>query len=620
MSIFTDLKKENCLNGESGEFELKLIYMDQGISIKEQLSLATEMSELIVNLYKSGDSYEKLDLKKYTLIRFIPAFMGKVNALIKENVIKEKWIRELTKDLIYNSDIREQVQLGLVLAEKYVERSSLKEVIDTFIKSGEYIFYLTRTIKSLPKYNSYLVNLCNKSYGTIKVFAITNIEIINDDITKFLLEQGYKDERYENLLINYVLSMCDIYRYLNINYQDENKINNFTFLIYRHLRTCSLSKSPLKEFLVKDYIEIVGKISTSYFNMMSMLLIGQGIAMLEQEGKMRKEDYIPIVNILKDNKWRQLFIKEIRSSYVNTLDIVELANFYDYEFSVDEVRYLNHKSPLDFCLYWYINNKGSNEARELLLEYFYKEVNVNSLICSDDCTEKNQNENQILDIIFSIVIKGCRKIYPQGKEIALKGIFSNSVTVRREAINTLVINREYITEDEIELIKKASDCESDSELKSNIRKIIYISNFNENQFVELDEINKIKVTRHIKDTLLLSTYVYGIEHKNLEQVDKEIDKNKMFYLISDPNNFYDNKTVEVVSERGYVIGEIPRKDNEILTNLLSKGVYLYCMIRDYSIEDCHVSIDIYISYKNVLNEAEQLFKVLTATETGAYEN
>ena len=256
----------------------------------------------------------------------------------------------------------------------------------------------------------------------------------------------------------------------------------------------------------------------------------------------------------------------------------------------------------------------------MLLEYFYKEVNVNSLICSDDCTEKNQNENQILDIIFSIVIKGCRKIYPQGKEIALKGIFSNSVTVRREAINTLVINREYITEDEIELIKKASDCESDSELKSNIRKIIYISNFNENQFVELDEINKIKVTRHIKDTLLLSTYVYGIEHKNLEQVDKEIDKNKMFYLISDPNNFYDNKTVEVVSERGYVIGEIPRKDNEILTNLLSKGVYLYCMIRDYSIEDCHVSIDIYISYKNVLNEAEQLFKVLTATETGAYDN
>ena len=301
MSIFTDLKKKNCLNGESGEFELKLIYMEYGISIKEQLSLATEMSELIINLYKSGDSYEKLDLKKYTLIKFIPAFMGKINALIKENIIKEKGIKELTNDLIYNSNIKEQVQLGLVLAEKYIERSKLKEIIDTFVKSGEYIFYLTRTIKSLPKYNRYLLNLSRKSYGTIKVFAITNIEIINYDITEFLVEKGYKDENYENLLINYILSMCDICKYLDVNYKDQNKINNVTFLIYRHLRTCSLSKSPLKEFLVKDYIDIVGKVNASYYNMMSMLLIGQGIAILEQEGKMKKEEYIPIVNILKEN-------------------------------------------------------------------------------------------------------------------------------------------------------------------------------------------------------------------------------------------------------------------------------------------------------------------------------
>ena len=620
MSIFTDLKKKNCLNGESGEFELKLIYMEYGISIKEQLSLATEMSELIINLYKSGDSYEKLDLKKYTLIKFIPAFMGKINALIKENIIKEKWIKELTNDLIYNSNIKEQVQLGLVLAEKYIERSKLKEIIDTFVKSGEYIFYLTRTIKSLPKYNRYLLNLSRKSYGTIKVFAITNIEIINYDITEFLVEKGYKDENYENLLINYILSMCDICEYLDVNYKNQNKINNVTFLIYRHLRTCSLSKSPLKEFLVKDYIDIVGKVNASYYNMMSMLLIGQGIAILEQEGKMKKEEYIPIVNILKENKWRQLFIKEIRSSYVNTLDIVELANFYDYEFSVDEVKYLNDKSPLDFCLYWYINNKGSNEARKLLLGYFYKEVNVNSLICSDDCTEKNKSENQILDIIFSTVIKGCRRMYPQGKEIALKGIFSNSTNVRKEALSTLMFTREHITENEMELIKKASEYEKNSELKSNFRKIIYESDLKENEFVELEEIKDIKVTRHIKDTLLLSTYVYGIDEKNSEKVDKEINRNKMFYLISDPDNFYDNKTVKVVSQSGCVIGEIPRKDNEIVTNLLSKGIYLYCMVRDYSMEERHVSIDIYISYKNVLDEAEQLFKVLTATDTGVYEN
>lgn len=620
MSIFTDLKKKSCLDGESGEFELKLIYMEYGISIKEQLSLATEMSELIINLYKSGDSYAKLDLKKYTLIKFIPAFMGKINALIKENIIKEKWIKELTNDLIYNSNIKEQVQLGLVLAEKYIERSKLKEIIDTFVKSGEYIFYLTRTIKSLPKYNRYLLNLCRKSYGTIKVFAITNIEIINDDITEFLVEKGYKDENYENLLINYILSMCDICKYLDINYNDENKINNFTFLIYRHLRTCSLSKSPLKEFLVKDYIDIVGKVDASYYSMMSMLLIGQGIAILEQEGKMKKEEYIPIVNMLKKNEWRQLFIKEIRSSYVNTLDIVELANFYDYEFSVDEVKYLNDKSPLDFCLYWYINNKGSNEARKLLLKYFYKEVNVNSLICSDDCTEKDKSENQILDIIFSTVIKGCRKMYPQGKEIALKGIFSNCGNVRKEAVSTLMFNREHITENEMELIKKASEHEKNSELKSNFRKIIHQSDLNESEFVELEEIKDIKVTRHIKDTLLLSTYVYGIDQKNSEKVDKEINRNKMFYLISDPDNFYDNKTVKVVSQSGCVIGEIPRKDNEIVTNLLSKGIYLYCMVRDYSMEEGHVSIDIYISYKNVLDEAEQLFKVLTATDTGVYEN
>ena len=148
-----------------------------------------------------------LELEKVPLIYYINSISNKLNLLVKEDIVEEKWLIELTNYLIYKGERPWEVKLGLILAKDYLEKEKLLEVVQTFTKSGEYIFYLMNTIRNLRGYNSYLFDLAKNSKGVIKVFAITNMEMIKDEMIIYLLEEGYRDDEYEEFLINYIFTV-----------------------------------------------------------------------------------------------------------------------------------------------------------------------------------------------------------------------------------------------------------------------------------------------------------------------------------------------------------------------------------------------------------------------------
>lgn len=210
-------------------------------------------------------------------------------------------------------------------------------------------------------------------------------------------------------------------------------------------------------------------------------------------------------------------------------------------------------------------------------------------------------------MLFFIVFKGSKLLYFEGKNIFLKGIFGNINEVRKEFINILKRYREKLFFEELKIVKEVYEKEKNVILKDELRRVLYESNNLKKEFVNIE---KIKVDEYGKDIYLILIVVVGLRFRNREYFEKELEKSKIYYLIREKDNLYDEKVIKIVGEIGYVIGYVLRKENYILSNLLDGGKLLYCRVIEYNLyEDC-IYVNVYLSYKDVIEIVENFLKMV----------
>ena len=85
----------------------------------------------------------------------------------------------------------------------------------------------------------------------------------------------------------------------------------------------------------------------------------------------------------------------------------------------------------------------------------------------------------------------------------------------------------------------------------------------------------------------------------------------MLYLKREPSNAYDSNAIEIITTEGYVIGYVPKENNLIFKNLMDKGKYLYGKIKEISDDYNEINIEIYLSYKDVIEEITSTLSLLS---------
>lgn len=609
-SIFKQLQEVEGYDGYKESFEMNYLCIYENIPLREQVELANNLVDGILSMYKSesNEIYLLENNNFKPLICYFEIFIKKINTLVKEMMIDKKWLCKLTKELIYKSEKAEYVKLGLVLSEKYLEVENIREVVDTFSKSGEYVFYLSNTIKKLEFYNTYLFNLSKKATGSIKVFAIVNMEILDSKINSYLIEEGYKDTKYERLLINYIVSIIDLYEYLERRDLDREKINNLAHLICNYLLSVEFKYIGNKVILVNQFLPIVVTYGTTFKSLYSIFLIA--INVLKDENiECDKVEFEKEMNaVLLSEKWKDIYFEALKNANGKTEDMIKMSEIYAINLSFDDLLPYLDRDIRDFEVYWYISKKGETSSKLKLLNFFEKKFNLDDLTGKMEDIEKDKLTQEYYDdMLFFIVIKGSNSLYPQGKNISLKGIFGNINEVRKESINILKRYREKLSLEELKIVKEAYEKERNIRLKDELRRLLYESNNLKKEFVNIE---KIKVDEHGKDIYLTSVAVAGSRFRNRECLEKELEKSKIYYLNREKDNLYDENAIKIVGETGYVIGYVPRKDNYILSNLIDGGKLLYCRVTEYNLYEDYIYANVYLSYKDVIETVENSLKMV----------
>lgn len=609
-SIFKQLQEVEGYDGYKESFEMNYLCIYENIPLREQVELANNLVDGILSMYKSesNEIYLLENNNFKPLICYFEIFIKKINTLVKEMLIDKKWLCKLTKELIYKSEKAEYVKLGLVLSEKYLEVENIREVVDTFSKSGEYVFYLSNTIKKLEFYNTYLFNLSKKATGSIKVFAIVNMEILDSKINSYLIEEGYKDTKYERLLINYIVSIIDLYEYLERRDLDREKINNLAHLICNYLLSVEFKYIGNKVILVNQFLPIVVTYGTTFKSLYSIFLIA--INVLKDENiECDKVKFEKEMNaVLLSKRWKDIYFEALKNANGKTEDMIKMSEIYAVNLSFDDLLPYLDRDIRDFEVYWYISKKGETSSKLKLLNFFEKKFNLDDLTGKMEDIEKDRLTQEYYDdMLFFIVIKGSNSLYPQGKNISLKGIFGNINEVRKESINILKRYREKLSLEELKIVKEAYEKERNIRLKDELRRLLYESNNLKKEFVNIE---KIKVDEHGKDIYLTSVAVAGSRFRNRECLEKELEKSKIYYLNREKDNLYDENAIKIVGETGYVIGYVPRKDNYILSNLIDGGKLLYCRVTEYNLYEDYIYANVYLSYKDVIETVENSLKMV----------
>lgn len=609
-NIFEQLQEVKGYDGYKESFEMNYLCIYENIPLREQVELANNLVDGILNMYKSesNEIYLLENNNSKPLICYFEVFIKKINTLVKEMIIDEKWLYKLTKELIYKSKKAEYVKLGLILSEKYLGKENIREVVDTFSKSGEYVFYLSNTIKKLEFYNTYLFNLSKKATGSIKVFAIVNMEILDFKINSYLIEEGYKDIKHERLLMNYIISIIDLSEYLERRDLDREKIDNLAHLICNYLLSVDFKYIGNKVQLVNQFLPIVVNYGTTFESLYSIFLIAINV-LKDETVECDKVEFEKEMNaVLLSEKWKNIYFKALRNASGKTEDMIKMSEIYAMNLSFDDLLPYLNRDIRDFEVYWHISKKGSTDSRLKLLNFFEKTFNIDDLIGKMEDIEKDRLTQEYYDdMLFFIAIKGSNSLYPEVKNISLKGIFGNINEVRKESINILKRYREKLSLEELKIVKEAYEKEKNLRLKDELRRLLYESNNLKKEFINIE---KIKVDEHGKDIYLTSVAVAGSRFRSRECLEKELEKSKIYYLNREKDNLYDENAIKIVGETGYVIGYVPRKDNYILSNLIDGGKILYCRVTEYNLYEDYIYANVYLSYKDVIETVENSLKMV----------
>ena len=228
------------------------------------------------------------------------------------------------------------------------------------------------TIRNLRGYNSYLFDLAKNSRGVIKVFAITNMEMIKDEISLYLLEEGYRDDEYEDILINYIFTVIKLENYMESI--DKENLERFSYLLCDYLRGQEYSNLSAKHEFLEQYIPKVFEIGEDFYSLNAVLLIKEAI-LNDKEIECNKLEFEYSINeFLEKKRWEKVFLDGMKEGKGSCRNVILMANFYEYELNFNDfIPYLN-VDPKDYNGYYYIINSGNKEDKFKLLGASIKRV------------------------------------------------------------------------------------------------------------------------------------------------------------------------------------------------------------------------------------------------------
>ena len=98
----------------------------------------------------------------------------------------------------------------------------------------------------------------------------------------------------------------------------------------------------------------------------------------------------------------------------------------------------------------------------------------------------------------------------------------------------------------------------------------------------------------VREVELLNCNIAGTTFLDLDEVEPELEKHQLLMLKREPKNKNDDKAILILTEDGQKLGYVPKKKNEVLSNLMDAGKLLFGRLNKKTWVDTWLKLDVQV--------------------------
>lgn len=586
-------------------------------------------NELIKILLKNKFSDKTLsNINEYItlnpIINYYQSFIKIFEASVEFNQDNNSKITSLVKKMITESNSSEQIKLGLILAP-ICKLENIEEILEIFSIHNDYIFYVIKAYEYMGKCNNTIFELAKKSREYGKVFCVMSLSPINYEIKKWMIEEGTINNVGIHELISHSMLSIDL-----LDYLENNDFNGEEVEIFAKSFSMMFSDYGLDE--IKDgvkvcdkLVKIIDKVDGGIYSLYAVISIVYSIeAILSDDYKIERSRSLYKFNtqvkdiienckkIFKKEIWHEIIKNQISNIEIESSVLISCSEKTNYQLRKKEFEIILKRDFTNPLLYKYAFSIGNKSIKKCTLNLGLKKLPMNKILSGQDEVKiDNLNYEDIAQICFFIIIKYAKydDFQDKYKEINLESLRSPLIETRIQAAINLQRFRGEFDSFEEELIHDAINADMVEGVRRTLNSLLIKKNNKKKKYIEIKD--NMHIDEHVKDIYLYNVYVAGTNYVDISEVYNKLMEGNMLYLKREPNNAYDSNAVLISTVDGYIIGYVPKESNFILKNLIDNGKYIYGKIKEISDDYQNINIDIYLSYKDVIEEITGTLSLLS---------
>ena len=98
----------------------------------------------------------------------------------------------------------------------------------------------------------------------------------------------------------------------------------------------------------------------------------------------------------------------------------------------------------------------------------------------------------------------------------------------------------------------------------------------------------------VREVALLNCNIAGTTFLDLNEIEPELKKYQLLMLKREPKNKDDDKAILILTEDGQKLGYVPKKMNEVLSNLMDAGKLLFGRLDKKTWVDTWLKLDVQV--------------------------
>ena len=98
----------------------------------------------------------------------------------------------------------------------------------------------------------------------------------------------------------------------------------------------------------------------------------------------------------------------------------------------------------------------------------------------------------------------------------------------------------------------------------------------------------------VQEVALLNCNIAGTTFLDLDEIEPELKKHQLLMLKREPKNKDDDKAILILTEDGQKLGYVPKKKNEVLSNLMDAGKLLFGRLNKKTWVDTWLKLDVQV--------------------------